>query len=138
MRRTEPAKNNSPVPGDRLVNSISLILKNLNNHMRVSIIVPVYNGANSLAECLTALKALACPDIELIVVDDASTDDTPSIAEQAGVKVLRLAKNAGPGAARNYGARHSLGEILFFVDADVALAPGALNRARKVLREQPD
>ena len=106
--------------------------------MRVSTIVPVYNGANSLPECLTALKALACPDIEIIVVDDASTDDTPSIAEQAGVKVLRLAKNAGPGAARNYGARHAQGEILFFVDADVALLSGALNRARKVLEERPD
>jgi glycosyltransferase involved in cell wall biosynthesis len=106
--------------------------------MRISIIVPVYNGSNALPECLAALKASACPDTEIIVVDDASTDDTPLLAERAEVKVIRLAKNSGPAVARNRGARHAQGEILFFVDADVVLAPAALNRVSKAFQEQPD
>ena len=106
--------------------------------MHVSIIVPVYNSAHTLGECLAALKASASANTEIIAVDDASTDDSPLIAAQAGVTVLRLSKNSGPAAARNFGARHARGEIIFFVDADVVLAPGALKRARKVFQEQPD
>ena len=101
--------------------------------MRLSIIVPVYNNPQDLRECLAALIASAGPDSEIIVVDDASTDDTPSVAAQMGVRVLRLAKNSGPAAARNYGARHAQGEILFFVDADVVIAPDAVRRVIKAV-----
>jgi glycosyltransferase involved in cell wall biosynthesis len=102
--------------------------------MRISIIIPVYNNTRDLAECLSAVRAAAKnADTEIIVVDDASTDDTPTVAASMGARVLRLEKNSGPGAARNFGARHAVGDILFFVDADVVLAPDALERVVSVL-----
>ena len=107
--------------------------------MRISIIIPVYNNMRDLPECLSAVKASAKNlDTEIIVVDDASTDETPSVAASMGVHVLRLGRNSGPAAARNFAAQRATGEILFFVDADVVLAPGSLHRAIRVLDTRPD
>jgi GT2 family glycosyltransferase len=106
--------------------------------MRVSIIVPVYENSQELSKCLAGLKRSALPDTEIIVVDDASTDDSLSVAARMGAHVLQLTKNSGPAAARNYGARQASGDLLFFVDADVVLAPDALGRVEKAFREQPD
>lgn len=107
--------------------------------MWISVIIPVYNNTRDLPECLSAVKASAKnSDTEIIVVDDASTDETPSVAASIGVRVLRLERNSGPAAARNLGARHARGEILFFVDADVVLAPGALDRAVRILDTRPE
>lgn len=117
---------------------VSVVAEVRSNPMPISIIVPVYNNPQDLLECLSALIASSRPDLEIIVVDDASTDDTPSVAARMGVRVLRLAKNSGPAAARNYGARHAQGDILFFVDADVIVAPGAVSQAVKVFEEQTE
>ncbi len=110
----------------------------MSHGIAVSIIVPVYNSPRELHECLLALKASSPPQAEIIVVDDASTDETPSVAARMGVRVLRLPRNSGPAAARNAGARHARGDILFFVDADVVVAPGAVSRVVKVLEEHPE
>lgn len=101
-------------------------------------VVPVYNDSRSLRECISALAASSGPGSEIIVVDDASTDDTPSAAARLGVCVLRLSTNRGPSAARNHGARHAHGDILFFVDADVVIAPGAVDRIREVFTQHPE
>jgi glycosyltransferase involved in cell wall biosynthesis len=106
--------------------------------MRLSIIVPVYNNSQDLSECIAAIKASAPHDSEIIVVDDASTDDTAFTAMTMGVRVLKLATNSGPAAARNYGARNAQGDILFFVDSDVALAAQAFSRVEKVFQHEPD
>lgn len=66
--------------------------------------------------------------MEVLVVDDGSSDRTVSIAEACGVEVVRQQLNEGPAAARNAGARRASGGILIFVDADVVLAPDALRR----------
>ena len=108
------------------------------NAVRVSIIVPVHNTPRDLPDCLSALKAAAGVESEIIVVDDASTDNTPSIAAQQGVRVLQLTKNSGPGAARNYGVAHSQGEIVFFVDSDVAVAPDAVRRVTQAFANHPE
>ena len=106
--------------------------------MRISIIVPVHNDPQNLLECLSALRGSSSPGSEIIVVDDASTDNTSSIAARMGARVLRLAKNSGPAAARNHGARYAQGDILLFVDADVVVAPGAVSRVVQVFEEHPD
>jgi glycosyltransferase involved in cell wall biosynthesis len=108
------------------------------NPIRISIIIPVYNNPRDLRECLAALIESSCSGSEIIVVDDGSTDDTPSVATEMGVPVLQLVKNSGPSAARNYGVRHARGDIIFFVDADVVVMPGAVSRVLKTFNEQPD
>src|SRR5207247_323071 len=70
----------------------------------------------------------AYKDYEVIVVDDASTDDTPGVAEQMGVHLLRRLDRGGPGAARNDGARVARGKYLFFLDADVCVHPETVGR----------
>jgi GT2 family glycosyltransferase len=77
-------------------------------------------------------------DVDFIVVDDASSDDPAAVATPMGARILRLADNVGPAAARNRGARHARGDILLFVDADVVVAPGALERVVQVLRSRRD
>ena len=106
--------------------------------MHISIIVPVYNNAPDLRACLSALMAASCPDSEIIVVDDGSTDDTPLVAVEKGVRLLRLMRNSGPAAARNYGARQARGDILFFVDADVIIGPEAVRHVARVFDECSD
>lgn len=84
---------------------------------RVSIIVPAYNAEKTLAQCLEACQRQTYPDVEIIVVDDGSTDNTPSIAQSFGIHCFRQ-ENQGPAAARNRGAGEACGDILAFTDAD--------------------
>jgi glycosyltransferase involved in cell wall biosynthesis len=107
------------------------------NPVRISIIVPVYNNPRDLRECLAAVAASAGPGSEVIVVDDASTDEIRSVAAEMGANVLRLDKNLGPSSARNYGARHAHGDVLFFVDADLVVRPDAISRVLHVLESDP-
>jgi cellulose synthase/poly-beta-1,6-N-acetylglucosamine synthase-like glycosyltransferase len=87
------------------------------------VIVPAYNAGDTLDVCLSALcsQTLAAEDVEIIVVDDGSTDHTPQIARSYGVRLIQQ-PNAGPAAARNQGAAQAQGEILLFTDADCAPA----------------
>ena len=101
--------------------------------IRVSVIVPVYNNPDQLSRCLLALRTATGADTELIVVDDASTDDVSSTAAHFGTRFLRLTRNAGPAAARNHGARYARGQILFFVDADVVVPNDAIGRIQTLL-----
>ena len=94
----------------------------------ISIIIPVYNGSQYLNLCLDVLIASSYPSYEIIVVDDASTDDSAEISRQKGVTVLQLPEQSGPAAARNYGAQKARGDILFFVDADVVVQKDTITR----------
>ncbi|HVT88626.1 MAG TPA: glycosyltransferase family 2 protein [Tepidisphaeraceae bacterium] len=93
---------------------------------RLSVIVPVHNDPQRLAKCLDALAGSTFRDFEIIVADDGSTDGTHIVAENRGVKVLRLPRKSGAAAARNAGAEHATGEILVFIDADVCVHPDTL------------
>jgi glycosyltransferase involved in cell wall biosynthesis len=104
----------------------------------VSVIVPNYNYARALRLCLAALRAQTYPRLEVIVVDDCSTDDSVAVAESFGVRVVRTPANGGPAVARNLGAAHARGEILFFVDSDVAAKPEAVANAVALLRSTPE
>ncbi len=110
----------------------------MDESIRISIIVPVYNHAEELRECLTALQSSAPPESEILVVDDASSAQIFSVVAAMGAKVFRLEKNSGPAMARNYGARHATGEILFFVDADVVVAPEAVEHVIRTLGQNSD
>ncbi|MEU4569111.1 glycosyltransferase family A protein [Micromonospora sp. NPDC023956] len=103
----------------------------------VSVVIPCYNRARTVALCVRSVRRQTYPAIEVVVVDDASADGSGAVAEAAGATVLRLETNSGPGAARNRGAAHARGEILFFLDADVALEPGSVAAAVAHLRSAP-
>lgn len=84
----------------------------------VSVIVPVFNEEKYLEFCLSSLKKQSWKKTELIVVDDGSTDGSIKIAQKYADLVLQQ-NHQGPGAARNFGAKNSKGEILVFVDGDM-------------------
>jgi CDP-glycerol glycerophosphotransferase len=92
---------------------------------RVSVVVPIYNVATYLETCLDSLAQQTMADLEIIMVDDGSTDESPVIAERfvARDERFRLVRqtNAGLGAARNRGIDQSTGEFLAFVDSDDVL-----------------
>lgn len=90
---------------------------------KISVIVPVFNAEAYIAECLRSILTSTYQDIEVLVVDDASTDGSVAVAQSfAGcdsrVQLLRLHSNSGAAAARNYGIECSTGEFIAFVDAD--------------------
>jgi CDP-glycerol glycerophosphotransferase (TagB/SpsB family)/glycosyltransferase involved in cell wall biosynthesis len=89
---------------------------------RISVVVPFYNNADQLAECLASIAAQTIPDLEVIMVDDGSTDGSADIAAaQADADprfTLLRTPNGGPGSARNRGVAAATGEYLAFVDGD--------------------
>ena len=108
----------------------------MGTHPLVSVIIPNYNYATSLPACIEAAQAQTYPAVEVIVVDDCSTDDSLALARASGARVLRTESNGGVSVARNLGADHARGEILFFVDSDVALAPDAVAAAVEILQSE--
>lgn len=83
----------------------------------VSIVVPAYNAASTIAACVEACLAQDYPDVEVIVVDDGSTDDTGHIVRGYPVRCL-WQENAGPASARNRGWQASRGTLVCFADSD--------------------
>ncbi len=96
--------------------------------MGISIIMPVYDGADSIRKSLPPLLDLQGRGevVEVLVVDDSSTDASPEIARTLGAKVIPSGGRMGPGAARNKAANLAAGEILWFVDADVVIHDDAI------------
>lgn len=104
---------------------------------QVSIVVPVHNGGESFRQCLASLLTHAS-SAEIIVVADGDSDGSWRHAEAAGVKVLRVEVAGGPAKARNLGAKAAQGDILFFVDADVTIAPTTLDQIVTLFRNNSD
>ena len=103
----------------------------------ISVVVPVRNDPGHLRSCLEGLAASRRADDEVIVVDDASTDDSPAVAASLGARVLRMDRRAGPAAARNRGAEVARGEHLFFVDADVVVHPETVGQVAAAFAADP-
>ncbi|HEX5861883.1 MAG TPA: glycosyltransferase family 2 protein [Nocardioides sp.] len=95
----------------------------------VSVVVPAYNVADYLSDCLESILAQRDVHLEVVVVNDGSTDDTGDIADRVAAKDSRVRvvhqANSGLGAARNEGVRHCGGSYLAFADSDDLVVEGA-------------
>ena len=89
---------------------------------KVSVVIPVYNGAATIGLAVDALLAQERRPDEIVISDDGSTDDTPRVVAGRPVVYLRQ-ENAGPAKARNAGWRAASGDLVFFTDSDCAPAP---------------
>ena len=109
--------------------------------MKISVIVPVYNVMEYLAECLDSLVNQEYDNYEIIVVNDGSTDDSLTIAKKyqklypQKIKVFDK-ENGGLSSARNYGIDKSGGEYLLFVDSDDCLLPGAIKKLGDIINNE--
>jgi GT2 family glycosyltransferase len=122
----------------------------------VTVVIPSYDSARTIELCVRAVARQTYAPIEIIVVDDGSTDGSAEIAARVAralnapaqrapaqrapvqrVTLLRTGANAGQAAARNLGARRATGDVLFFLDADIVLAPGSVAAAVAELGADP-
>lgn len=95
----------------------------------LSVIIPVYNAERTLRTAIDSVIMQRCDDVEIVVVDDGSTDGSWEIIESYGDQIVALRQeNAGANVARNHGARVSRGQFLKFLDADDFLFPESLRK----------
>ena len=106
---------------------------------KVSVIIPVYNGAATIGRALASVFAQTFTDYEVVVVNDGSTDDTASVLAGYGDRIRVVTQaNRGLPAARNSGIRASSGEYVAFIDDDDEWLPQMLERCAAVLDQDPD
>jgi len=101
----------------------------------ISIIIPVYNGGENFKICLKQLLLASPKPLEIIVVDDASQDNSKEFAESLEVMVINNPTNQGPAKARNQGASIAKGDILLFIDADVAVSIDIISRVTSLFEQ---
>ena len=104
------------------------------NNRKISVIIPAYNEASTIGDIVLTVRNLH-PDVEIIVVNDGSIDDTATLAEDAGAHVHSHPYNIGNGAAIKSGIRIAGGDILVFMDGDNQHNPKDIS---KLLRYIPD
>ncbi len=107
----------------------------------VSVIMPAYNSAAFLPQAVASVLEQNYDRIELIIIDDASTDNTSLVlegfAQNSKIIILRSDQCSGPAAARNYGLSKASGDLIAFLDADDIWMPEKLSRQVRELEENP-
>src|SRR3989344_1360477 len=103
--------------------------------MKISIIIPTYNDKDNLEKCLSAILNSSYKPYEVIVIDDASTDNSNEVVDKFGYKYIRLEKNSGQATARNAGVKIAKGDILFFIDSDVGIRKDTIAKVAKAYED---
>jgi glycosyltransferase involved in cell wall biosynthesis len=119
-----------------------LIIKNFRplkismENPRFSILIPAYNRAAFLNECIDSVFSQTFSSYEIIVIDDGSTDRTPEVLKSYGTRIKTFQQeNQGPDVARNLGAAQATGEYLVFLDSDDFFLPWALATYNRIVYE---
>lgn len=103
--------------------------------MLVSVVIPTYNRANTITRAVDSVLSQTWKAIEVIVVDDGSTDETPKVLAKYGDKIRFLRRaNGGPSAARNTGIKAATGEIIAFLDSDDEWLPSKIEKQALLLQ----
>ncbi|NPA40411.1 MAG: glycosyltransferase [Thermodesulfobacteria bacterium] len=103
----------------------------------VSVIIPTYNRAYILKNAIESVLSQDI-DLELIVVDDASTDETPELVKKYPLVYIKHSFRRGPASARNTGLRHARGEYIAFLDSDDVFLPGKLKKQLEFFEKNPE
>lgn len=104
---------------------------------QISIVIPAKNEARAVGLVVTQLRQLL-PDMEVIVVNDGSTDDTAAVAVHAGARVVSHTYSKGNGAAIKTGARAAIGDVIVFMDADGQHSPADISRLLEKIEQGHD
>lgn len=107
---------------------------------RVSVVMPAYNAARTIVSAIDSALEQQFADIEVVVVDDGSSDDTTAVVERITDRRVRLLRqaNAGPSSARNAGVEAAAGELVAMLDADDLWLPTYLEAAVAALDAAPE
>lgn len=107
--------------------------------MMVSVIIPVFNSREWLAECVDSVQLQTYTDLEILLIDDGSNDGSGQICDKLASMDSRIVvihqQNAGVSAARNTGLAHAAGEFVMFVDSDDELVPDAVEKMASAAAE---
>lgn len=109
--------------------------------LRLSVVMPAFNSAATIERSVTAVLAAMGPHDELILANDASTDgsiDSIEAREDSRLRVVHAKTNIGRGPVRNLGAQKAMGDVLVFVDSDVAVHADAFDRLREAFAADSD
>lgn len=105
----------------------------------VSVVIPTFERATLIADALDSVFSQGVDDLQVIVVDDGSTDNTRGVVEGYGAKVEYVCQpNSGPASARNNGLRYCRGEFISFLDSDDVWLPDKVRTELEIFREMPD
>ncbi|MBL7969161.1 MAG: glycosyltransferase family 2 protein [Prolixibacteraceae bacterium] len=108
----------------------------------VSVIIPCYNQACYLEECIRSVIKSTYKNLEIIIINDGSTDCTDKISQKLQVEIPSIhyyyQENRGPSAARNFGIRKSTGSIILPLDSDDIISENYIQEAVKVLEKNPE
>lgn len=107
----------------------------LDNKVEISVIIPAYNEEKKIADSIRSIKKQKFANMEIIVGDGGSTDNTVEIARKLGAKVV-IKRKKGIAVGRDAGASVAKGKILYFLDADSALRPGTLSGVKAAFRDK--
>lgn len=105
--------------------------------LSLSAIVPAHRAGPALRQCIACLAGTNPPPDEIILVADGAVEEIGGLAEEFGIGLVRNPIPGGPARARNMGAVRARGDLLLFVDSDVAVAPDAIARVRLAFSQDP-
>lgn len=110
-----------------------------NSSFSICVIIPVYNGERFLATAIANVKKQNYPNLEILVIDDGSTDGTAEVAAQFGDSIHYIfQENRGPAAARNCGIQKATGDAIAFLDVDDLWSEDKLHLQANYLKKNPE